>query len=134
MHGEERHRVARVHQLVGLAQDDVRHRTENEQRDEDDNADRRVEKRPVQGKRAVETGIGKRIDAIAERAEPFKRGVGDGFVEHRPFLAGKVSATTYAKLGFKRRDEAPAVCGEFGREEIEMVRLAKSTLSTDFGS
>ena len=125
MHGEERHGIARVHQLVRLAQDDVRHRAEDEQRDQDDDADGRIEKRPMQGERAFEAGVGERADAVAQRREPFKGGVGHGFVEHCSFLACEIAGAVHPKLGFQRRDEAPAIRRKFRREQIDMIWPAK---------
>ena len=121
MHGEERHRIARVHQLVGLAQNHIRHRPEDEQGDEDDDADGGIEERPVQRERAVEAGIGERADAVAEGGEAFERGVGHGLVEHSRLLSGAIVGAGYAKLGLQRRNEAPAVRREFGREQIQMI-------------
>ena len=59
MDGDEGHRVARIDQLVRRAQDDVRHRPEDEQRDQDDDADRRVEQRPVHVERASQPLLGR---------------------------------------------------------------------------
>ena len=47
MDGDEGHRIARVDQLVRAAQDHLGHRPEDEQRHQHDDADGRVEQRPM---------------------------------------------------------------------------------------
>ena len=47
MDGDEGHRIARVDQLMRAAQDHLRHRPEDEQRHQDDDADGGEEQRPV---------------------------------------------------------------------------------------
>ncbi len=127
MHGDEGHGIARIDQLMRLAQDDVGHRPEDEERYQDDDADGRVEQRAVQVERAGELGVGESVYALAERGETFKRCLGDGLVELRAFLARQIArrGTLQLQLGFKRGDEAPAIGGQSRGEEIEMIGLGE---------
>ena len=127
MDGNEGHRIARVDQLMGALQDHLRHRPEDEQRHQDDDADGGEEQRPVHAQHLVEPRIGESIDTVAKRDVAVERGVRHGVVEPRAFLAGEIAGRRLAgvKLRFGCRDEAPAIGGEPEREIVEMERLGE---------
>ena len=90
VHGQVPIELRGVHQLVCLAQDDVRHRAEDEERDEDDDAYRCVEKRPVQVKRAVKSE--RRPSALMRlpsAVNPSSVALATVSSSTRPFLAAK---------------------------------------------
>ena len=127
MHGNEGHRVARIDQLVRAAQDHLGHRPEDEQGYHDDDGDGRVEQRPVDVERLLQSLRGDRVDARAEFAIAGKRRVRDGFVELRPLLAGEIARPGFvrAELGLYGRDEAPAIGGQTHRKKVEVEGLGK---------
>jgi hypothetical protein len=125
--GDEGHRVARVDQFVRLAQDDVRHRPEDEQRHQNDDADGRVKQRTMQVQQAGEALVREGGDAFAERRVPFERGVRDCFIEARALLAREIAAGAvgHANLGFQCRDETPAIGSQPHREVVQVKRLGE---------
>ncbi len=136
MDGDEGHGIARVDELVRAPQDHLRHRPEDEQRHQHDDADGGVEQRPVHAEHLVETRLGERVDAVAERLVAGERRVGHGLVELRPLLAGEIAGAglVHAEVGLDGGDEAPAIGRQPHREIVEVEGFCEQHVLDRAGS